>query len=602
MLGRIKVISKKRKIVRFNSTQSTITVFFSLLMVVAMLIFLSIALNYTRNVTFENSVDLTLNITNQVNENIDSYIRNMENIASLITEGTELPFFLFAGDVSDQEMFAARGRVASQFITIKESRGDIANIAAVSKNGRFIVNDGWEPLSDFVHIEDKEWYQETLSSESGQVITSSHVQNVIPSSYEWVITLSRAMVNHQTNEREGVFFVDLNFEAISDLCNNYQLGSRGYIFILDDQGNIIYHPRQQLIHGGLLTENIDEIKSSTTPYIITERGREEIIYTISVSEKTGWSVIGVTFTSDLLANTYQTWLIYGLTTLILLIAVIVISWIISKEITKPIRKLKDSMELVEQGEFLKAGIEEIANNELGSLTNSFNVMTERIASLIEQNTIEQRERRKSEVRALQAQINPHFLYNTLDSIIWMSEANRNDEVVEMTSALAKLFRQAISNDKEEILIREEKEYVKNYLTIQQMRYKDKLDFSIEMDQEIENFKIIKFVLQPLVENAIYHGLKYREGKGHLVLKGYLDKSVVCIEVRDNGVGMSEDRLSTIFDEKEIDFKRNGVGINNVQRRLKLFYGEAYGLRFKSELNQGTTVTVTIPIGERGSCA
>jgi two-component system sensor histidine kinase YesM len=425
------------------------------------------------------------------------------------------------------------------------------------------------------------------------------VQNVIPSSYEWVITLSRALVNNQTNQREGVFFVDLNFEAISDLCDNYQLGSRGYIFILDNQGNIIYHPRQQLIHGGLLTENIDEIKSSTAPYIITERGREGIIYTRSISEKTGWNVIGVTYTSDLLANTYQTWLIYGLTTLFLLIAVIIISGIISKEITKPIRKLKNAMELVEQGEFLEASIEEITNNELGSLTQSFNEMTERIANLIDENAIEQRERRRSEMRALQAQINPHFLYNTLDSIIWMSEANCNDQVVEMTSALAKLFRQAISNDKEEILIREEKEYVKNYLTIQQMRYKDKLDYSIEIDQEIEGFKIIKFVLQPLVENAIYHGLKYKEGKGYLVIKGYRRGDFAYVEVRDNGIGMTEEKLSEIFKEKETDFKKNGVGINNVQKRLQLFYGETFSLKFQSEINQGTTVTVTIPIEERG---
>ena len=585
---------------RFHSTQTTITAFFSILMIVAMLVFLYIALNHTRNVTFENSVDLTLNITNQVNDNIDSYIVNMENIASLIMEGTELPFFLFSEGVSEQEMFAARGRIASQFMTIKESRGDIANIAAVGMNGRTIVNDGWESLSDFVPIEDQEWYQETLTSESGQVLTSSHVQNVIPTSYEWVITLSRAMVNSQTNQREGVFFVDLNFEAISDLCDNYQLGARGYIFILDEQGNIIYHPRQQLIHGGLLSENIDEIKASTEPYIITDREGEEIIYTRSISEKTGWSVVGVTYISDLLANTYQTWLIYGLTTLILLIAVIMISAYISKEITKPIRRLKDSMELVEQGEFAKASVKEIANNELGSLTNSFNEMTERIANLIQQNTIEQRERRKSEVRALQAQINPHFLYNTLDSIVWMSEAHRNDEVVEMTSALAKLFRQAISDEKEEILIREEKEYVTNYLTIQQMRYKDKLDYSIEMEPEIENAKIIKFVLQPLVENAIYHGLKYKDEKGQLVIKGYRAGDNLCIEVRDNGAGMNEEVLSRIFHEKKTDFKKNGVGITNVQKRLQLFYGESFGLEVQSKPNQGTVVKVTIPMERRVS--
>jgi two-component system sensor histidine kinase YesM len=312
--------------------------------------------------------------------------------------------------------------------------------------------------------------------------------------------------------------------------------------------------------------------------------------------------VGVTYTSDLLAITYETWLVYGLTTLILLIAVIILAGIISKEITKPIRLLKDSMGLVEQGEFAKASVEEIANNELGSLTNSFNEMTERIASLMKQNTIEQRERRKSEMRALQAQINPHFLYNTLDSIVWMSEANRNDEAIEMTSALAKLFRQAISDEKEEIFIREEKEYVKNYLTIQQMRYKDKLDYSIEIDPEIENFKIIKFVLQPLVENAIYHGLKYKKEKGHLEIKGYRVGDIAFIEVSDNGVGMTTETLSEIFEEKKADFKKSGVGITNVQKRLQLYYGESFGLRVESKPGGGTKVTVTIPKEERVSYA
>jgi len=579
---------------RFRSTQQTMMVSFSLLMLVAMLIFLFIALSHTRNVTFENSIELTSTITRQVNDNIDSYFQNMENIASMVTAGSELSFYLFSDGITEGEEVQNKSRIVSQFNTIRETHHDIANIAAVGSNGKFLINDGNESFSDYIDVRSQRWYQLTLYSPGGQVITPTHVQNVIPSSYEWVITLSKALVNRQTGQREGVFFVDLNLAAISVLCNNNTLGSKGYLFIIDEIGDVVYHPKQQLIYGGLITEQTEAILNSDKPYLIYQTNDDSIIYTKSISEKTGWTVIGVNYASDLLKNNRQTQLIYILAMMTLLLAVILISSVISREITRPIRELKDAMQLVEKGEFAKANVDITANNELGSLTKSFNIMTEEIEHLIEQNVIEQQEKRRSEIKALQAQINPHFLYNTLDSIIWMSEAERNEEVVEMTSALARLFRQTISNEKEEVTVYEELEYVRNYLTIQQMRYKDKLEYQIDIEPEIQSVKIIKFAVQPLVENAIYHGLKYKETKGCLFVKGYRDNQNVCIEICDDGVGMNEETLNHIFDEKITDFKKNGVGVNNVQQRLKLYYGEAYGITFQSEPGVGTTGKITIP--------
>ena len=430
---------------------------------------------------------------------------------------------------------------------------------------------------------------------TGIAVSSSHVQNAIAGSYHWVITLSRAIVNEQTGEREGVFFVDLNYSAISSLCSNTSIGSKGYIFILDEKGSMIYHPQQQLIYGGLKEERIEDILASKGDFLETEEGEDSKLYTMSKSEKTGWTVVGASYVTELMKNNRQAQMLYLLAAAGILIGVILISSFISSEITKPLRRLRDSMSLVEKGDFEQASVEITAENEIGSLSKSFNAMTQKIHALMEQNIYEQKQKRKSEMKALQAQINPHFLYNTLDSIIWMSEAGENDQVVLMTSALAKLLRQSISNDREQITVAEEIDYVRSYLTIQKMRYKDKLEYTIDVEERILDVWIIKFVLQPLVENAIYHGLKYKETKGNLDIRGYRRGNRVCLVVADDGAGMEESELEHILEKKEKKTKSNGVGVYNVQKRLQLYYGAEYGISYISRKGEGTVATVTIPL-------
>ena len=532
-------------------------------------------------------------IIQKVNYDIDNYIEYMENISSIIEKSSDVPRYLFDQNQTEAEREAEKERILTQFQTIMESRDDIYNVAAVAKNGRYIINRGDDELTGYVDIESLDWYQAAMESKSGIAVSSSHVQNAIQSSYKWVITLSRALVNNQTGEREGLFFVDLNYSAISDLCNNNSIEEKGYIFVLDAEGNIVYHPKQQLMYGGLKTENIDAIMECEEDSLIIDEGGESKLYTMSKSKRTGWTVVGAAYTSELLKNNEQAQMWYLLVASILLLAVIGISGIISREITKPIRSLRDSMRKVQNGQF-DTHVEVITENEIGSLGRSFNLMTSEIRALMEQNVYEQKQKRKSELKALQAQINPHFLYNTLDSIIWMSEAGENDEVVEMTSALARLLRQSISNDQEEVELEKEIEYVKNYLTIQKMRYKDKLEFFIYVDPRVAHVPVIKLVLQPLVENAIYHGIKYKETKGNLKIYAKPVDGRVEIVVADDGIGMDEDVMEHIFDEHRKEQKRNGVGVPNVQKRLQLQYGSEYGIRYESVKGAGTKVVITIP--------
>lgn len=578
---------------KFKSIQSTMLVSFSALMVLAMLVFMVIAMRYTSGMIYENSINYMSQIIQQVNYDIDTYIEYMENISSIIAKSSDVPRYLFDQNQTEAEREAEKERILTQFQTIMESRDDIYNVAAVAKNGRYIINRGDDELTGYVDIESLDWYQAAMESKSGIAVSSSHVQNAIQSSYKWVITLSRALVNNQTGEREGLFFVDLNYSAISDLCNNNSIEEKGYIFVLDAEGNIVYHPKQQLMYGGLKTENIDAIMECEEDSLIIDEGGESKLYTMSKSKRTGWTVVGAAYTSELLKNNEQAQMWYLLVASILLLAVIGISGIISREITKPIRSLRDSMRKVQNGQF-DTHVEVITENEIGSLGRSFNLMTSEIRALMEQNVYEQKQKRKSELKALQAQINPHFLYNTLDSIIWMSEAGENDEVVEMTSALARLLRQSISNDQEEVELEKEIEYVKNYLTIQKMRYKDKLEFFIYVDPRVAHVPVIKLVLQPLVENAIYHGIKYKETKGNLKIYAKPVDGRVEIVVADDGIGMDEDVMEHIFDEHRKEQKRNGVGVPNVQKRLQLQYGSEYGIRYESVKGAGTKVVITIP--------
>lgn len=326
----------------------------------------------------------------------------------------------------------------------------------------------------------------------------------------------------------------------------------------------------------------------------TDTATEEKLYTMSRSEKTGWTVVGCMNVDELLKRSKQAQSIYLLMSIVLVVVAMIISSLIARNITLPIQKLRDSMVKVQQGDFETADVEVTTENEIGSLTKSFNVMTHRIQELMEQNVHEQEEKRKSELKALQSQINPHFLYNTLDSIIWMAEGKKNEEVVLMTAALARLLRQSISNEEELVSIGQEIEYARSYLTIQKMRYKDKLEFQIDVSPSIKSVPIIKLVLQPIIENAIYHGLKYKESKGLLIVKGYEEEDNVVLQIIDNGVGMDEDKLLHIFDKHKVNYHSNGVGVYNVQRRLLLYYGNGYGISYKSRQGEGTTATVTIP--------
>lgn len=583
----------------FKSIQSTIFAAISVLVLCAVIVATVISMRYTNSAIYENSVLYTKTIISQLNQNVDSYITYMDNIASVIAKSQDAYQLLY--QKIGEDAAAKEGhikRLQEQFNTILKSRDDIRNIGLVQKDGVMLLNSGYQAVNPDLDLSTQEWYTSAVDNYNQYNLTSSHVQHVIKGQRPWVITLSREVHNfYGTGNSDGVVFIDLNYSAISELCDKNSIGDKGYVFILDQDGNIVYHPSQQQLYNELQTENIDIVMNADTDTVVTGTGDDEKIYTFSRSETTGWTVVGCMNMAELLKDSREANKIYMLTAIVLVVIAMLLSSFISKSITLPIQKLRNSMERVQEGDFKAADIVIPAENEIGSLTTSFNVMTHKIEDLMAQNVHEQELKRKSELKALQSQINPHFLYNTLDSIIWMAEGKKNEDVVVMTASLARLLRQSISNEDETVSIIQEIQYIKSYLTIQKMRYKDKLEYEIDVDSSIYSVHIVKLVLQPIIENAIYHGLKYKDSKGMIWVKGHQDGRNAVIEIKDDGVGMDEETLAHIFEKHKVNYHSNGVGVYNIQKRLSLYYGKEYGLRYESEKGKGTTVTVVIPMDQ-----
>ena len=582
---------------RFKNIRTSILVSFSVLIISALLIFTAFSMQYTQDAVIENSQDYAMQLVEQVNGNLDTYIDYMENIAYMITRNQDAGVFL------KNESEETRKRLTEQFQTILDSRPDISSLGILGENGTVLINRGEDTLNPYVDYHEVDWYQQALNQTAAYlngrkaVISASHVQNVIEDSYLWVVTLSVPITDNESGEVLGVFFADLNYSSINSLGKNISLGNRGYVFIVDDEENIIYHPQQQLLYSGVKTERIAKVLETDEGSFVVSEGDDSKVYTFRRSEKTGWTVVGVSYLSELMKNRDEIQDAYTLSALVLFVAAILLASLISREISKPLRVLRKSMKEVEKGNFGGEDVVITGDNEIADLGMSFNLMKQKIVQLMEQNVQEQKEKRKNELNALQSQINPHFLYNTLDSIIWMAESGQNKEVVLMTSSLARLLRQSISNEDEIVTIEREIGYTQSYLTIQKMRYKDQLEFEINVQPEALPMPIVKLVIQPLVENAIYHGIKYAEDKGMIRIDVSLIREKLIITIADNGPGMEPEQLAHILERKEErkkSHKSGKVGVYNVHNRLQLYYGPEYGLSYQSVKGVGTIVSITIP--------
>jgi two-component system, sensor histidine kinase YesM len=340
--------------------------------------------------------------------------------------------------------------------------------------------------------------------------------------------------------------------------------------------------------------------SSRNSFVLNTKGQPWfVVYTPSLT--TGWKVVGLAPLQEVVSEANRIRQLIIVSVVLSIVFVIIIHFFLTRKLTQPIQLLQHKMRLTASG-YLEAKVKPSGNDEIADLGQSFNIMVEKIKGLLEQSIREQKLLQKAELRTLQAQINPHFLYNTLDSIVWLAEANKNESVIHLVKALSQFFRLSLNKGRDWVMIRTELAHAQSYLTIQQMRYRDILEYQILVEPELQEYPILNMTLQPLIENAIYHGIKNKRGKGLITVSGYSEgHSSVVLTVTDNGIGISAERLAHLRNQlnqpaqvEESDLTEGGFGLLNVHQRLRLYFGEEYGLQLDSTAGEWTTISVRIP--------
>ncbi|WP_314587954.1 sensor histidine kinase [Paenibacillus terrigena] len=579
----------------FTRIQSSIAVAFSCLILLTTIIMSFSSYQLSADAVRTKSQDYTSQIIDQVDRNIKSYITNMEYITLMALNNADIRNFMNSPNhntlKSDDE---ARLRIRNYFQSIRNSRKDISSIILAGDKGSYYVSDRSDAnLKPNLNLSNQSWFVKAKEAQGLVVISSPYVQHIYLKEYRWVISFSREIRSDNDKQSLGVYSIDLDFDVINNICSDISIGQRGYIFIVDKEGNVIYHPQQQIVYSQLKSEMIEQVLRDDNGSFVINEGANSRMYTTKDTGY-GWKIVGVAYLDELVSNKEAIKRSFLFTGALCIVIGLICAVIISHKLSLPIKRLESYMREVEEGNFnIRSDI--ISTNEIGKLSKRFNMMIGKIRELMNQIVVEQEFKRKSELKALQAQINPHFLYNTLGSIVWMAEGKKMEEVVTMTLALSNLLRASIGKGSELIPIQVEIEHITNYLTIQKMRYKSKLDFRIDIDEGIWHCKIPKLVLQPLVENSIYHGIKYKSGPGIIRIIGEKSLDCILLKVIDTGIGIDSEKLQQILSNHN-SIEDKGVGVMNVNERLRLYFGEPYGLSFKSQ-GEGTEVTICIPIIE-----
>ena len=417
-------------------------------------------------------------------------------------------------------------------------------------------------------------------------MTAPHVETIFDRYYPWVVTMTARL--DEGGEAAWVS-LDLSFSSLSSYINNVGIGTRGYCFLLDAGGNIIYHPQQQLIYSGLKSEDTAALAALDDG--VYDNGT--VITCVNSVEDSGWRVVGVSYVDELVdRNMAEMMQLSALLGALVLGGAVLTSWLLSRLLGRPLRSLAAAMESFEKDAdhftYRPVG----GTREVQELSASFSHMVGRIQQLMVTVRQEEVNLRKTELKALQAQINPHFLYNTLDSIAWMCERGQNADAVRMVHALARLFRISISKGHELIPIAREIEHAESYLQIQKYRYKNRFTYHFEVDPGCLDYLCNKITLQPIIENAINHGLDLMVEEGHITVQVCPDGQDILFRVRDDGVGMTPEQVAAILNKGPSD--RTGIGIKNVNDRLKIYFGKQYGLRIDSVPDEGTCVEIRMP--------
>ncbi len=572
---------------RTASIQALIAVSFTIMAVISMG-FAGILLygrfsSSTEELILKNSEQLV----NQISLNLENYVRGMMRISDSMYYGVIKNVDL-ESDNLNQELN----------LLYEANKDDLVNIACFDDSGNLVGAVPVATMKKNLDITTQEWYKKANNKIENLHFSTPHVQNLFEEStyrYYWVVSMSRIVeLTRGGDIGRGILLVDMNYSSIEQLFTKVNAKNAGYVYLIDRNGEIIYHPRQKAIYSKLDKENnIAAALYEDGNYKEIFEGEERSV-SVKTLGYTGWKIVSVVTTDEFYLDLTQ---IRFFVIVIVVFAILLMSamnMIISSRISTPIQKLEKSVKVLESGS-LNLEIYEGGSKEIRHLGRTIKGMVIQMRELMDDIVLEQEEKRKSELDALQSQINPHFLYNTLDSIVWMIESEQYKEAISMVTALSRLFRISLNKGKTIISIADELTHARNYMNIQKVRYKNRFEFKTHEDPEIYNCSTIKLIIQPILENAIYYGMEYMDGDGIIEVKGYEKDGDIYIDVTDNGLGMSKEVVDYLLtDNGRVHKKGSGVGLLNVHQRIRLYFGEPYGLSIESEPDEGTTVTIHLP--------
>lgn len=522
----------------------------------------------------------------QANLNLDSYLRRMMRISDAVYYGVVKNIDLAEGNLT-----------GAMNLLYEENRDGLVSIAAFDSSGELVASVPLSTLKEGSAPEDSLWFRAALGNMENLHFSTPHVQNLFrdpDNPYRWVVSLSRHIQLTRDGVTEnGVLLVDMSFAGIEQVCRDVELANGGYMYLIDGDGEIIYHPRQQLIYAGLLEENnLQAAAYSDGNHLERFQGEQRHI-TVKTVGYTGWKLVGVAPNES---SELPELFLFGLSLVLFFVFLMAfLNFRISAYISDPIRRLEQSIKELESGR-QNVEIEDAGCYEVQRLSHAVRSMVSTMHHLMDDIIEQEGQKRRSELEVLQSQINPHFLYNTLDSVIWMTESGRQEEAIQMVTSLARLFRIALSRGNSIIPLADELEHARHYMTIQQIRFKNKFQTKITAQPGTEGLYTLKLIVQPILENAIYHGMASAEDDGLISVTACRAGDDLIIDVSDNGLGMRPEVAASLLDENrpEVRTSGSGIGVRNVHQRIRLTFGPEYGLTIFSEPDEGTLVRIRLP--------
>ncbi len=577
-----------KKWLQHRSIQMIISISFTAIAIVGMS-FMGIVL-YTQfsQTTRREAIESNKQLLDQANLNLHSYLRSMMGISDA----------MYFTVIKNRDL--TREPIDKEMNLLYEANKDnLISIACITENGSVMAAAPVAEQKKGIDIKNQSWFIQANEKIDRLHFTTPYVQNLFESSnfrYYWVVTLSRSVeLTDVGSTRMGVLMINMNFSSIEQLLTKANEKGAGYVYLTDRNGEIIYHPKQSAIYSGLHMENNQAVAEYEDGEHVEEFHGEKRVVLVKSVGYTGWKLVSVIPVKEFYVNMYHIRLFTIMIAFLTIFLILSGNIIISSRVTDPIRKLEDSINDLESGNW-DMDVYIGGTHEIRHLGRTINFMVKQMKQLMEERVREQQEKRRSELDVLQSQINPHFLYNTLDSVVWLVENAQYQKAIAMITSLAKLFRISLSKGKNIIPIRDEIAHAKSYMDIQQIRYKNKFDIEFDIDPAIEDYSTIKLIIQPLLENAIYYGVQHMEdNEGKIILRGYEKDEDIFLDVIDNGMGMKSEVVELLLtDDTRVRKKGAGIGLRNIDQRIRLYFKGDYGLSIQSELDEGTTVRICLP--------